>query len=260
MFRNHYTTIAAWIIVYISLWLSRDNLVSSKFSKNNCHTGFVSRILCVISMPVVSLSERIVLLFDGYRYARFNLFDFSRVVILRLLPIYLIGFSFSSSLSVNCDYFKLRLYRYSIWHNAINCAFASLIAIFIALQLLLASTLPFLSGQSSQEALFNVSPLVLILVIITVFMELFAATLCFFNCYLCTSNSVLSFILIFFIYLLFSLFPFPSPLFGTSLSGKIKASTLCTFFSFITTITETAITKMFVAKYVLFPSVISRMI
>ena len=162
-------------------------------------------ILCVISMPVVSLSERIVLLFDGYRYARFNLFDFSRVVILRLLPIYLIGFSFSSSLSVNCDYFKLRLYRYSIWHNAINCAFASLIAIFIALQLLLASTLPFSSGQSSQEALFNVSPLVLILVIITVFMELFAATLCFFNCYLCTSNSVLSFILIFFIYLLFLL-------------------------------------------------------
>lgn len=45
MFRNHYTTIAAWIIVYISLWLSRDNLVSSKFSKNNCHTGFVSRII-----------------------------------------------------------------------------------------------------------------------------------------------------------------------------------------------------------------------
>ena len=171
----------------------------------------------------------------------FNLFDFSRVVILRLLPIYLIGFSFSSSLSVNCDYFKLRLYRYSIWHNAINCAFASLIAIFIALQLLLASTLPFSSGQSSQEALFNVSPLVLILVIITVFMELFAATLCFFNCYLCTSNSVLSFILIFFIYLLFSLFPFPSPLFGTSLSGKIKASTLCTFFSFITTITIFAV-------------------
>ena len=35
MFRNHYITIAAWIIVYISLWLSRDNLVSSKFSKNN---------------------------------------------------------------------------------------------------------------------------------------------------------------------------------------------------------------------------------
>lgn len=34
MFRNHYITIAAWIIVYISLWLSRDNLVSSKFSKN----------------------------------------------------------------------------------------------------------------------------------------------------------------------------------------------------------------------------------
>lgn len=136
---------------------------------------------------------------------------------------------------------RLRLYRYSIWHNAINCAFASLIAIFIALQLLLASTLPFSSGQSSQEALFNVSPLVLILVIITVFMELFAATLCFFNCYLCTSNSVLSFILIFFIYLLFSLFPFPSPLFGTSLSGKIKASTLCTFFSFITTITVFAV-------------------
>lgn len=26
MFRNHYITIAAWIIVYISLWLSRDNL------------------------------------------------------------------------------------------------------------------------------------------------------------------------------------------------------------------------------------------
>ena len=45
MFRNHYITIAAWIIVYISLWLSRDNLVSSKFSKNNCHTGFVSRII-----------------------------------------------------------------------------------------------------------------------------------------------------------------------------------------------------------------------
>lgn len=101
--------------------------------------------------------------------------------------------------------------------------------------------IPFSSGQSSQEALFNVSPLVLILVIITVFMELFAATLCFFNCYLCTSNSVLSFILIFFIYLLFSLFPFPSPLFGTSLSGKIKASTLCTFFSFITTITIFAV-------------------
>ena len=59
--------------------------------------------------------------------------------------------------------------------------------------------------------------------------------------YLCTSNSVLSFILIFFIYLLFSLFPFPSPLFGTSLSGKIKASTLCTFFSFITTITIFAV-------------------
>lgn len=129
-------------------------------------------ILCVISMPVVSLSERIVLLFDGYRYARFNLFDFSRVVILRLSPIYLIGFSFSSSLSVNCAYFKLRLYRYSIWHNAINCAFALLIAIFIALQLLLASTFPFSFGQSSQEALFSVSPLVLILVIITVFMEL----------------------------------------------------------------------------------------
>lgn len=55
------------------------------------------------------------------------------------------------------------------------------------------------------------------------------------------ANSVLSFMLIFFIYLLFSLFPFPSPLFGTSLSGKIKASTLCTFFSFITTITIFAV-------------------
>ena len=214
-------TIIKWS--FISL-LRKENIISGLVFLIIC-------ILCVISMPVVSLSERIVLLFDGYRYARFNLFDFSRVVILRLLPIYLIGFSFSSSLSVNCDYFKLRLYRYSIWHNAINCAFASLIAIFIALQLLLASTLPFSSGQSSQEALFNVSPLVLILVIITVFMD----------CYLCTSNSVLSFILIFFIYLLFSLFPFPSPLFGTSLSGKIKASTLCTFFSFITTITIFAV-------------------
>lgn len=173
-------TIIKWS--FISL-LRKENIISGLVFLIIC-------ILCVISMPVVSLSERIVLLFDGYRYARFNLFDFSRVVILRLLPIYLIGFSFSSSLSVNCDYFKLRLYRYSIWHNAINCAFASLIAIFIALQLLLASTLPFSSGQSSQEALFNVSPLVLILVIITVFMELFAATLCFFNCYLCTSVRV----------------------------------------------------------------------
>ena len=51
MFRNHYTTIAAWIIVYISLWLSRDNLVSSKFSKNNCHTGFVSRIIETMIFP-----------------------------------------------------------------------------------------------------------------------------------------------------------------------------------------------------------------
>lgn len=32
MFRNHYTTIAAWIIVYISLWLSRDNVIK-KFSE-----------------------------------------------------------------------------------------------------------------------------------------------------------------------------------------------------------------------------------
>ena len=51
MFRNHYITIAAWIIVYISLWLSRDNLVSSKFSKNNCHTGFVSRIIETMIFP-----------------------------------------------------------------------------------------------------------------------------------------------------------------------------------------------------------------
>lgn len=34
MFRNHYTTIAAWIIVYISLWLSRDNLVSIRVGRN----------------------------------------------------------------------------------------------------------------------------------------------------------------------------------------------------------------------------------
>lgn len=91
-------TIIKWS--FISL-LRKENIISGLVFLIIC-------ILCVISMPVVSLSERIVLLFDGYRYARFNLFDFSRVVILRLLPIYLIGFSFSSSLSVNCDYFQAK--------------------------------------------------------------------------------------------------------------------------------------------------------
>ena len=49
--RQQNKAIAAWIIVYISLWLSRDNLVSSKFSKNNCHTGFVSRIIETMIFP-----------------------------------------------------------------------------------------------------------------------------------------------------------------------------------------------------------------
>lgn len=33
MFRNHYITIAAWIIVYISLWLSRDIFRSADTQK-----------------------------------------------------------------------------------------------------------------------------------------------------------------------------------------------------------------------------------
>lgn len=51
MFKNHYATIAAWIIVYVSLWLSKENLVSAKFSENNCHTGFFSKIIETIIFP-----------------------------------------------------------------------------------------------------------------------------------------------------------------------------------------------------------------
>lgn len=51
-------TIIKWS--FISL-LRKENIISGLVFLIIC-------ILCVISMPVVSLSERIVLLFDGYRY------------------------------------------------------------------------------------------------------------------------------------------------------------------------------------------------
>ena len=45
MFRNHYITIAAWIIVYISLWLSRDNLVLINFLKITVTQGLFHELL-----------------------------------------------------------------------------------------------------------------------------------------------------------------------------------------------------------------------
>ena len=51
LFRNHCAAIAAWVLVYVSLWLSKENFVRTKFSDNSCHTGFISRAVETVIFP-----------------------------------------------------------------------------------------------------------------------------------------------------------------------------------------------------------------
>lgn len=37
--------------MYVSLWFSKENIVNTKFSNSNCHTGFISRVVETVIFP-----------------------------------------------------------------------------------------------------------------------------------------------------------------------------------------------------------------
>ena len=97
----------------------------------------VFSIACIfssITMPSISYLEVLLSLFDGYRLDGLNIPEFLRYVILRLAPIYLISFSFSASIERD-SYFRVRLYKCSEWKKTIEYAALLVEALFVVLQI-----------------------------------------------------------------------------------------------------------------------------
>lgn len=192
----------------------------------------IACIFSSITMPSASYLEVLISLFDGYRLDGLNIPEFLRYIILRLTPIYLIAFSFSASVERD-SYFRVRLYKCSEWKKTIEYAALLVEALFLVLQIV-TSLAYFLSSplQGQSMTIYGDSLIVLLLPLIT-FLETYMSILLFFNVYFLSKNSVFSFLMLFFLYLISAMWSIPFYPFGLSAWARIQYLTPNLVTSFI---------------------------
>ena len=184
----------------------------------------VFSIACIfssITMPSISYLVVLLSLFDGYRLDGLNIPEFLRYVILRLAPIYLISFSFSASIERD-SYFRVRLYKCSEWKKTIEYAALLVEALFVVLQIVTSLAYFFSSPLQGQGmTIYGDNLIVCVLPLIT-FLEIYMSILLFFNVYFLSKNSVFSFLLLFFLYLISAIWNIPFYPFGLSAWVRIQ--------------------------------------
>lgn len=192
-------------------------------------------ILTIFTSPSITYLDRLTSLVDGYRLGGFNFPEFLRYIILRLTPIYLVACSLSMSIGQD-SYFRVRLYKCSVWRRSLEY-FALLINLFfIVLQFAVVSLFYMVPNQSANGVAYSGYGLTILFLPITTFLEIYMATLFFFNVFFFSKNSLLGFLLIFFLYLISSISNIPFYPFGLSTLGKILYYSPDWASSFISTI------------------------
>lgn len=214
----------------------RWNFISSITQKQAIICFGFYLIVCVFSsLTTLSISfvDVLISLFDGYKSNRLNVPEFLKYIMLRLTPIYLIAFTFSPAIERD-SYFRIRLYKCSEWKKAIEYAALFIELLFTILQVVVASLTYFLAPElQEQGVVLYGDSLIVLLLPVTTFLEIYMSILFFFNAYFLSRNSVFSFLLLFFLYLFSAMWSIPIYPFGLSSWRKIQCFTSNLTISFI---------------------------
>lgn len=181
----------------------------------------ITCISTIFTSHSVTFLDRLISLFDGYRLSGFIFPEFLRYIILRLTPIYLVACSLSTSIGQD-SYFRVRLYKCSVWKKSLEYVALLIELLFLALQFAAASLCYIVPNQSVCGVACSCFSLTNLFLPICTFLEIYMATLLFFNVFFLSKNLLLSFILIFFLYLISSISNIPFYPFGLSTLGKIQ--------------------------------------
>ena len=195
-------------------------------------------VMCVstsFTTPLNSYIENLISLFDGYRISSFNIPELLRYVVLRLTPIYLIGFLVSSTIDHD-SYFRIRLYRCSEWQKTLEYATLLMELLFVVLQLIASFSFFLYQSPQGQELSLYGDNLIVLLIPLTTILEMYVTILFFFNIYFISRNSVFSFLVVFFLYLLSAIVNIPFYPFGLSTVWKIRLLTPNLIISFMSAI------------------------
>lgn len=195
--------------------------ISTKHTLACLSVFLITCILTLVTSTSITYLDKLTSLFDGYRLSGFNFPEFLRYIILRLTPIYLVACSLSTSIGQD-SYFRVRLYKCSVWRKSLEYVALLIELLLMVLQFVVASLYYIVSNQSLCGVAGSCYSLMILFLPITTFLEIYMATLFFFNVFFLSKNSIFGFLLIFFLYLISSISNIPFYPFGLSTLGKIR--------------------------------------